>query len=429
MATVTGSSAIGDIKVSKLTDKVIIDIVDSKSGLSKQLNMAFGISRPDDSIKDKLKKKAVNEIYNTKPESETGRFNIFARLKNKLKDKKLATLRGSKEFIEPLEKELNQRSIVDKDYKQLIEKHTKNGAEKNKLVIKDLEKLVDENNKSIDKIKKEIPDVAITTDNLKGVHLCYINGKLEESITGRKDKQNVVPERPNVIGGNNVFAKSVAEGTLAYILASLRRMEHYSGIMRAGGWKEVLFQNRGLRGKTVGVVGFGTITKYFLELIRWFGCEVLIYSSHIKEEEAAAYGGRPASLEEIFSTCSVVSNHLANNPQTRKMLTYKHFSSMLPYATFLNTGRGAQVVEEDLVRALTERPDLTAVLDVTHPEPSPAGHPFYSLPNCFMTPHIAGSLGGEVVRMAEYMVDEYERLTAGVPVKYEVTLKMLETMA
>ena len=111
------------------------------------------------------------------------------------------------------------------------------------------------------------------------------------------------------------------------------------------------------------------------------------------------------------------------------MLRYEHFSVMPPYATFLNTGRGAQVVEEDLVRVLIERGDLTAVLDVTHPEPSPAGHPFYSLPNCFMTPHIAGSMGGEVVRMAEYMVDEYEALIAGRPVRYEVTLKMLETMA
>ena len=81
------------------------------------------------------------------------------------------------------------------------------------------------------------------------------------------------------------------------------------------------------------------------------------------------------------------------------------------------------------MRALTERPDLTAVLDVTDPEPSPAGHPFYTLPNCFMTPHIAGSLGGEVVRMAEYMADEYGRWLAGLPCRYEVSLPMLETMA
>ena len=181
--------------------------------------------------------------------------------------------------------------------------------------------------------------------------------------------------------------------------------------------------------KKVGLIGCGMIGSLVAEMLKVYDLEVLAFDPFMSSEKAEKLGVTPCSLEELFSTCSVVSNHLANNPQTRKMLTYKHFSSMLPYATFLNTGRGAQVVEEDLVRALTERPDLTAVLDVTHPEPSPAGHPFYSLPNCFMTPHIAGSLGGEVVRMAEYMVDEYERLTAGVPVKYEVTLKMLETMA
>ena len=99
------------------------------------------------------------------------------------------------------------------------------------------------------------------------------------------------------------------------------------------------------------------------------------------------------------------------------------------YATFINTGRGAQVVEGDLVKALTERPDLTAVLDVTDPEPSPLDHAFYTLPNCFLTPHIAGSLGTELTRMAEYMADEYEKYISGISCRYEVTLQMLETMA
>ncbi|MBO4979229.1 MAG: glycerate dehydrogenase, partial [Clostridia bacterium] len=89
----------------------------------------------------------------------------------------------------------------------------------------------------------------------------------------------------------------------------------------------------------------------------------------------------------------------------------------------------AQVVEDDLVRALTERADLTAVLDVTEPEPADPSHPFYTLENCFMTPHIAGSLGGEVVRMAEYMARECQSYVNGAPCKYEVTAKMLETMA
>ena len=135
------------------------------------------------------------------------------------------------------------------------------------------------------------------------------------------------------------------------------------------------------------------------------------------------------SLEELFSTCTVVSNHLANNEQTRGMLNGALFSSMRPYATFLNTGRGAQVVEDDLVDVLTARPDLTAVLDVTYPEPPAEGHAFYSLPNCVLTPHIAGSSGDEVHRMAEYMKDEFDRLIAGEACRYEVNLKMLETMA
>jgi phosphoglycerate dehydrogenase-like enzyme len=87
------------------------------------------------------------------------------------------------------------------------------------------------------------------------------------------------------------------------------------------------------------------------------------------------------------------------------------------------------VVEDDLVRALTERPDLTALLDVTNPEPPVEGHPFYTLPNCLLTPHIAGSDGDEVARMGEYMLDECKAYLAGEPCKYEVSLKMLETMA
>ena len=111
------------------------------------------------------------------------------------------------------------------------------------------------------------------------------------------------------------------------------------------------------------------------------------------------------------------------------MLNYGLFSKMRENAVFINTGRGAQVVEDDLVRALSERADLTAILDVTYPEPAPLSHPFYTLQNCFMTPHIAGSLGGEVVRMAEYMADELELYIGGNNCRYEVSIKMLETMA
>lgn len=87
------------------------------------------------------------------------------------------------------------------------------------------------------------------------------------------------------------------------------------------------------------------------------------------------------------------------------------------------------MVEAELIRVLTRRPDLTAILDVTDPEPPVPESPFYTLENCILTPHIAGSLGNEVHRMAEYMLEEYECFTQGRPCRYEVTLPMLETMA
>ena len=102
---------------------------------------------------------------------------------------------------------------------------------------------------------------------------------------------------------------------------------------------------------------------------------------------------------------------------------------MPPYATFLNTGRGAQVREEELQDVLAERSDLTAVLDVTYPEPPEEGSRFYSLPNVILTPHIAGSMGDEFHRMSEYMLEEFRLWKNAAPTRYGVTEKMLETMA
>ena len=111
------------------------------------------------------------------------------------------------------------------------------------------------------------------------------------------------------------------------------------------------------------------------------------------------------------------------------MLRYEHFSKMKKNAVFINTGRGAQVAEEDLAQALREEPDRTALLDVTWPEPPEGDSPLLALPNCILSPHIAGSINNEVARMGAYMAEEYEAFSGGRPCRYQVTLDMLETMA
>ena len=109
------------------------------------------------------------------------------------------------------------------------------------------------------------------------------------------------------------------------------------------------------------------------------------------------------------------------------MLNYSLFSRMKDNATFLNTGRGAQVVEDDLIRALTEKPERTAVLDVTWPEPARAD--LMAMPNVFITPHIAGFAADEVLRMTDVMLGVLKEYLAGASLRYEVTAGMLATMA
>jgi len=186
---------------------------------------------------------------------------------------------------------------------------------------------------------------------------------------------------------------------------------------------------RGNYGETVGIIGAGMIGRQVIQMLKQYKLEVVVFDPFLADEKAEKLGVEKCSLTEVFERSFVVSNHLANNAQTRGMLTYDLFHRMRKYGVFINTGRGAQVVEDDLVKVLTERPDLTALLDVTYPEPPEEGHPFYSLSNCLLTPHIAGSKGDEVRRMGEYMMAEFDLLKEGKPMQYEVSEAMLATMA
>lgn len=179
----------------------------------------------------------------------------------------------------------------------------------------------------------------------------------------------------------------------------------------------------------VGIIGAGMIGRGVIRLLRDMRLELLVFDPFLPDETARGLGVRKVSLETLFAECGVVSNHLANNAATKGMLNYALFAKLPPNATFINTGRGAQVVEADLCRILAERPDLTAILDVTCPEPPAADSPFYTLDNCILTPHIAGSSGNEVHRMAAYMAEEFERCLDGRPTRYEVDEAMLERMA
>ena len=186
---------------------------------------------------------------------------------------------------------------------------------------------------------------------------------------------------------------------------------------------------RGNYGANVGIIGAGMIGRMVLERLKQYKLNVFVCDPFLSDEKAKELGAVKVTLEELFANCDVISNHVANLPATVGMMKGSHFASMKKNATFINTGRGAQIVEPEFTEVLRARPDITAVLDVTDPEPPKEDSPFYSLDNVFLTPHIAGSAGDEVVRMAEYMKEEFEAFEAGKETRFGVTFKMFETMA
>jgi len=227
-------------------------------------------------------------------------------------------------------------------------------------------------------------------------------------------------------------AVPVAEYTVANIILANKGFFNTASIMKSGdisGARKAATEYLGNFDENVGIIGAGMIGKLVIKMLKAYRLNVFAFDPFLPDDTALELGITKCSLETLFSTCRVVSNHLANNEQTKGMLNGKLFNLMIPNSTFINTGRGAQVVEQDLVDFLKARPDATAILDVTHPEPPVAGHDFYKLPNCILTPHIAGSRGNEVRRMAEYMKQEFNNFTAGTTCRYEVTFDMLETMA
>lgn len=180
----------------------------------------------------------------------------------------------------------------------------------------------------------------------------------------------------------------------------------------------------------VGIIGAGMIGTLVIDMLKSYKLNVKVFDPFMSGERAESLGVEKInSLPELFSGCHVISNHLANNPQTVGMINADCFEKMAADAVFINTGRGQQVVEADMIAAMKAEPARAAVLDVMWPEPPAEGSELYTLPNVYLTSHIAGSLGSEVQRMGEYMLEEFLALYENRQTKYEVSEKMLETMA
>ncbi|MFJ8495241.1 hydroxyacid dehydrogenase [Streptomyces sp. NPDC094038] len=181
-------------------------------------------------------------------------------------------------------------------------------------------------------------------------------------------------------------------------------------------------------GRRVGIIGASRVGRRVLELLRPFDLAVRLSDPYVDAAEAARLGVRLVPLDDLLADSDIVSLHAPDVPQTYRMLDRRRLASMPDGATLINTSRGALIDPEALAYELTFG-RLNAVLDVTEPEPLPHDSPLYDLPNVFLTPHIAGSLGNELERLGRAVVEEVERLVDGLPLLHQVLRSDLDRIA
>jgi len=226
-------------------------------------------------------------------------------------------------------------------------------------------------------------------------------------------------------------AVPVAEFTVAQIVLANKAVaasaRHYAQ-HRDRSWPAAAPQVIGNYGRTVGIIGASTIGRLVLERLKGFDLQVLLADPTLNRGSAAELGAELVSLDELMASSDVVSLHAPVLPGTVGMIGSRQLSLMRDGATFINTARGV-LVDHDALRAQLVAGRIGAVLDVTDPEPLPVDDPLFDLPNVQLTPHIAGSMGTELTRMATLILDEVERFVGRQPLRYGISEHDLSRIA
>ncbi len=216
-----------------------------------------------------------------------------------------------------------------------------------------------------------------------------------------------------VFSGNRLYAESVAEGTIAYMLMALRRLPYYIDRVRNGAWRTEADIWEGLLDKSVGIVGMGTISMFLIRMLQPFRVKIKVFSHYpLPGDFPSDLHCEQASLEEIFSGCDIVSVHSALNDQNRGLIRKEHFDLLKDGALFINTSRGDVIDEDALIDALREN-RFRAVLDVYRKEPLDADSPLRSLPNVLPVPHMAGPTLDRRPLITSALIDEMIRFFSG----------------
>jgi len=205
----------------------------------------------------------------------------------------------------------------------------------------------------------------------------------------------------NTPGANSV---SVAELTIALILALARNIVEASIATRSGGWPRM--NGLSLEGKCVGLVGFGAIGQQVARRLAGFDCRLLAYDPYPNRDYAAQLGVELVGLEDLLHQSDFLSLHLPLMPDTREIVNAGFLSQMKPGAALINTSRGELIREADLLEAVKSGRLRGAALDVFAKEPPGADHPLLGVPQILVTPHCASHTDGATAKMGRMAMEE-----------------------
>ena len=220
-----------------------------------------------------------------------------------------------------------------------------------------------------------------------------------------------------VCNAGSYSTNAVAQQTFAYILAHFSAVDKYSSLVKNGGWissptfSMLCCPTDELYGKTIGIIGYGSIGKKVSEIAKAFDMKVLVYTRTIKEDPTVKF----VSFEELLQNSDIISVHCPLTSENAKMFNKEAFSKMKNTALFINTARGGLVDEDALAEALSNGEIAAAAVDVLTVEPMSEACVLKDAPNIIITPHTAWAPLSTRKRLLEIVFDNLLSFKSGNP--------------
>lgn len=215
--------------------------------------------------------------------------------------------------------------------------------------------------------------------------------------------------------GTDSYKHAAPELTWALIMAATRNLLSEANALRNGQWQQGLGGD--LHGKTLGILGLGSIGQRVAQFGQVFGMRVIAWSENLTAERAAQAGVTYVSKQQLFEQADVLSVHLVLSERSRGLVDAQALGWMKPTALLVNTARGPIVDEAALIKALQKQHIAGAALDVFDEEPLPALHPFRTLDNVLATPHVGYVSRQNYAQFFTQMIEDIQAWAAGEPIR------------